>query len=167
MAAAIVAYRSQPRAGGAGGGGHNHVPMVHLAPLPCGAAWPAAAPSRRSLPVPGHRANGDCYQTFEVVKPPPPPPAASSAAAAALALAGDPNDPLRRKYVRYLHDSGGIEKFRQEPEPGLLQCCERKVSCCTCCCPRGQMNTVAVSVICVCVIVFIVLSPLLHFMVPT
>ena len=124
--------------------------MVHLTPMPYPGRPPPLPPPlpRCSLPIAGAspRANGDLYQTFEL-KP--------------------DIDPLRRKYIKYLNDSGGIQKFRQEPEPGLCACCERKVACCTCCFPRGQMNTVAVSVICVCVIVFIVLSPLLHFMVPT
>lgn len=64
------------------------------------------------------------------------------------------------------------ERLRQEPEPGLLNCCDKKVSCCPCCpclepyCPVGHMNTVCMSMICSFIILFIILSPLLHYLVP-
>ncbi|XP_070000366.1 uncharacterized protein [Penaeus vannamei] len=65
------------------------------------------------------------------------------------------------------------ERLRQEPEPGLLNCCDKKVSCCPCCpclepyCPVGHMNTVCMSMICSFIILFIILSPLLHYLVPS
>ena len=65
------------------------------------------------------------------------------------------------------------ERLRQEPEPGLCACCDTKVSCCPCSpcceawCPVGHMNTVCTSLICCGIILFIVLSPLLHYLVPT
>ncbi|XP_064088115.1 uncharacterized protein LOC135202561 [Macrobrachium nipponense] len=65
------------------------------------------------------------------------------------------------------------ERLRQEPEPGLLKCCDTKISCCPCSpccepyCPVGHMNTVCMSMICSGIIMFIVLSPLLHYLVPT
>ncbi|XP_076040930.1 uncharacterized protein LOC143025328 [Oratosquilla oratoria] len=65
------------------------------------------------------------------------------------------------------------ERLRQEPEPGICACCDAKVSCCPClpccaaCCPVGHMNSVCVSLLCCGIILFIVLSPLLHYLVPT
>nr|XP_053641304.1 uncharacterized protein LOC128694974 [Cherax quadricarinatus] len=65
------------------------------------------------------------------------------------------------------------ERLRQEPEPGLLNCCDTKISCCPCSpccepyCPVGHMNTVCMSLICTAIILFIVLSPLFHYLVPT
>ncbi|KAK4291382.1 hypothetical protein Pmani_035785 [Petrolisthes manimaculis] len=65
------------------------------------------------------------------------------------------------------------ERVRQEPEPGLLNCCDAKVSCCPCCpccrpyCPTGHMNTVCMALICSGIITFIVLSPLFHYLIPT
>jgi hypothetical protein len=62
--------------------------------------------------------------------------------------------------------AGGREK--QDPEPGICSdCCEQRCPrFCACCCPKGRSNTVAVSLMCVIIIFFIVLSPLFHFMVP-
>lgn len=68
---------------------------------------------------------------------------------------------------------GGDERVHQEPEPGLMGCCDAKVSCCPCCpclgpyCPVGHMNTVCMALICSGIIIFIVLSPLLHYLIPT
>lgn len=63
------------------------------------------------------------------------------------------------------------ERLRQEPEPGLCDCCEKKVSCCCACChtwfPTGNVNSVCTSLICCGIIMFIVLSPLLHYLVPS
>lgn len=65
------------------------------------------------------------------------------------------------------------DRVRQEPEPGLMGCCDAKVSCCPCfpClgpyCPVGHMNTVCMALICSGIIIFIVLSPLLHYLIPT
>ena len=63
------------------------------------------------------------------------------------------------------------ERLRQEPEPGLCDCCDAKVSCCCACChtwcPTGHVNSVCTSLICFGIILFIVLSPLLHYLVPT
>ena len=65
------------------------------------------------------------------------------------------------------------ERVHQEPEPGLIGCCDAKVSCCPCCpclapyCPAGHMNTVFMALICSGIIIFIVLSPLLHYLIPT
>lgn len=65
------------------------------------------------------------------------------------------------------------ERVRQEPEPGLLNCCDAKVSCCPCCpccrpyCPAGHMNTVCMALICSGIIIFIILSPLFHYLIPT
>lgn len=63
------------------------------------------------------------------------------------------------------------ERLRQEPEPGLCECCEKKVSCCCPCChtwfPTGNVNSVCTSLVCIGIIMFIVLSPLLHYLVPT
>lgn len=64
------------------------------------------------------------------------------------------------------------ERLRMEPEPGLCSCCDKKVSycpCCPCCdkyCPEGNMNSVCTSLICSGIILFIVFSPIFHYLVP-
>ena len=62
--------------------------------------------------------------------------------------------------------------FVIDTEPGLCGCSDKKVSFCPCfpClngyCPRGYINSVGCCFVCICVILFVILSPLLHYLWP-